>query len=732
LLTPILIFGNKYYVGGDDTRLYYLFPDHFLKSFAVNIISDNALGGANTGYNSAAHFIPFLIFIKFLKTLLPFLNTQYLMYGLNYSFAFIAFFLFISIWIKGKSITVFFIKIIASLFFVWSPFLATSLYVHQLPSIYLVSLMPAILYFFSRAVLEKKYSYSVVSIVLFSVLSTTLNTLPWSLPILITGVPLFIYLFIKDKRSFVVNILILFFLGVLLNVFWLFHFVYSNLSNSGIASSAEYYSTDEYNRANIQGIMNLSRILNPLVPIILKKDFRFLENFNLVDLRNVIFIFVITFSSFWINAKKSRPVKSILWVSISGLLLSWFLFSPNFSDWGPNYFLKFVTTFPYGIMFRNMYDKFALPLAFYFAYTLSLSLFLVNKNLKNRYVKHSFLLLIFVVVLSNSKFFFLKPITEDVGDRGFVSGTFNKDFNDLVGFLEAQDNASRILWIPMTAPNYVVVEDGKLSGQFYSGLSPLRILANRSDYVGRYSFLLPGDVFYGDKIFKLVQERDYENFAKELQKLNVRYLVYNKQDIPEEMKDYIYDQDRKYLNLQDDKFKNYVFGRKIRNFGEHYTLYEINDEFLNDKLYVTPDVQKFLSVFTDLEYSKEASYLYQVKIMNLKSPTNLVFLEPYYKDWVLYVSNGEVILPYKKGENFLVHDWANAWEIDPKEIKEIFDRSFYKTNGDGSIEINLSLYFEPQKFNKKLYFTSISAYLASGLLLLINGIKILHEKKKLR
>lgn len=726
LATPILVQGNLYFVGGDDTRLYYIFPQEFLENFAFNIISDNALGGANTGYYPTSHLIPFLLVIRFLKSTIP-VNTQNLMSGLNYALGFLFFYLFLSIWFKSVSFYNFFSKITSSLFYVLSPFLVGTLYKNQLMAIYWVSLMPAVFFLFTKGVLEKKYAYSILAALIISVFSTTLNTLPWSVPILITGLPILLFIFVKHKKSFIVNSLILVALLLILNFHWLFHFLNSNLNNTGIAGSFEYFSTEEFEKENIRGILGVSRLLNPLVPLVLKVDYQFLQNFRLTDLRNIIFIGTIAFAGTLLVRDKGKKFDSIYMVGLSGLLLSWFLFSPNFGNWGPEIFLKFATTLPFGTMFRNMFDKFSLPLAFYYSFSLAASLFILEKAMKRKSLKKFLLTLLFLVVVSNSGSF-IKPRVLSEGTLGTVTGEFNQDFMDLVEYLTNLENASRILWIPMTSPNFVSVEDRNLEGHYYSGLSPLRVLAGRGDYAGRFSFLLQSDVYFGDKLLELLKESEYEEFAANMKKMNARYIILDKQELPPSMRPYLYDIDMKFLKFQNDEFKNKLLGKKVRDFGNRYTLYEINEKYLSDRIYLTDSLDSFPQDANQLRYQKIKSYLYEIKIANLNKPRKLVFSDPFYSDWVLYLKKDGLKVPFKKGENVIVHNWANGWEINPEEIKSSVDKSFYNSNPEGGVDLVFELYFEPQKYNNKLYYLTVAAYGASMLYIAIYFVLSLRKK----
>ena len=68
----------------------------------------------------------------------------------------------------------------------------------------------------------------------------------------------------------------------------------------------------------------------------------------------------------------------------------------------------------------------------------------------------------------------------------------------------------------------------------------------------------------------------------------------------------------------------------------------------------------------------------------------------------------------------------NKWVIDPSYIKNNFDKSFYKLNNDGSIDIQLVLYFEPQNYFYLGLFISLILF-ASGLSYIIYK---KHEKSK--
>ncbi len=54
------------------------------------------------------------------------------------------------------------------------------------------------------------------------------------------------------------------------------------------------------------------------------------------------------------------------------------------------------------------------------------------------------------------------------------------------------------------------------------------------------------------------------------------------------------------------------------------------------------------------------------------------------------------IKPYSDNTHSLAYDYANQWLVDPKVIIERYESNYYSMNKDGSININLVLYYKYQ------------------------------------
>ena len=696
-VTPLIIQGSLYFVGGDDTRLYYIYPRQYIQNLLLNIVSDNTIGGANTGYYPATHPIPLVTLIWILKTLFP-VNTQFLMYGLNLALGFLFFYLFLGLWIDNETKTKFFIKVIASLFYIFSPFLINTLYKHQIIVVYLIATAPGVLYFFIKSVRDRNPLYVFTTCLIFTILSTNLSSLPWSLPILITSLPILIVIFSQSKKTFIFHSILFMISYLLLNLSWIFHLINSSLNNTGIANNLSNLSSPSFIETNIKGILGTSRLFSPLNQVVNQLDSNLVKNFSLLSFLNLIFLVLIVLAGVILPKEKNKTLTIGYIVSLLGLLVSWFLIASNFGIWGPNAFIFLSLKIPFFTMFRNMFDKFSLTLGFYYAFGLAVSLVILLNKVPYKKMFTLLLVGISVLIFINAlPLFALRESHEGV--RAKVSGTFNDDFNKLVAYLSNLKNPSRVLWLPLNYPTYVSVEDKYNSGHFYSGPSPLRFLANRQDYTGQFSFITASDINIGDKIFPMIKEKKYSDFGKLAQLLNARYVILDKQNLPDSMKPFLYShysEKSGKLKMQTSEFINSLLGKKLQDFGFRYSLYEINPQFNNDRIYLTDDFNIFPKSLPNVEYSKNSSASYTILLKNLSTEQKLVFLDPYYKDWTLYLVGENTSLPYQKGENIVVQNFANGWVVDPSYIKKNFPTGFYKTNDNGSLDVSMSLYFEPE------------------------------------
>ncbi|MFA4817341.1 MAG: alpha-(1-_3)-arabinofuranosyltransferase family protein [Parcubacteria group bacterium] len=108
-----------------------------------------------------------------------------------------------------------------------------------------------------------------------------------------------------------------------------------------------------------------------------------------------------------------------------------------------------------------------------------------------------------------------------------------------------------------------------------------------------------------------------------------------------------------------------------------------------------------------LDFTNISPTKYLVNISGATAPYYLVLSESFNPNWKVYVvgenkSTGFWDTLFGNAlpeENHLkVNGYANGWTIDPEYIKQNFSKDYYKENPDGSIDVELTLYFKPQSY----------------------------------
>ena len=708
-LIPFLLWGNLYFVGGDDSKLYYLFPFEYFKNFTLSLVSDNQLGTVGN-YFSEAYISLFSLLILGVKNLFFFLNTQFLMFGLNLSLGFLFFYLLLGIWIKNDNWYDFWAKILASLAYTFSIFSFYTLWSSQLFSLYLVSIFPISLYLFIRAIQDNRPSFIVFNALLLTIFSVLLFSIPWVAALIIAVIPLLTYIFWQNRKRFMIVSLVLIVLIALLNFYWLFHFFYASYNlgkgNRDIITKTVSHDTRRENEYLIKSVSKNNQIVYPLLNLFhknIQRDFgwpsyNIFLNWHLKLLPfNIIFPLIVILAGLFLK-KTKRKYSKLYFLSLLSWLIVIFFFTVNIGGWGLNLFLWLNEHVPGFVMFRNMYDKFGLAMAFSFAFLLGVSLKIIFDQIQNRSIKTIIIILLTGLVMLNAKPFISGEYSRTplwLTKNSFTPiSDFNQDFYDLLAYIKKIDTSSRFLWLPLNNANYILIHDKKLQNHYYVGVSPLQFLARKTDFNGLLSF--PPDLSL--QLLKNIFKQNYKEVGLFFQRMNVKYIIVNNNASDEIKKSYLYGYYSRgdLYNAQGENLKKAILGRKISDFGRQYSLYEINSDFKNEKIYLTNNLNVIPRDFLSVTYKKLASYKYEIKIKNLKGEKYLVFLDPYQRQWNLYFSKNN--RPFLTGSHEIVFDYANGWLIDPEKIKNAFPKDYYHLNSDRSIDLILTLYFKPHDY----------------------------------
>ena len=163
-------------------------------------------------------------------------------------------------------------------------------------------------------------------------------------------------------------------------------------------------------------------------------------------------------------------------------------------------------------------------------------------------------------------------------------------------------------------------------------------------------------------------------------------------------------------------------------------------------------------------YFKEVNPVeYQIYIKGISGRQVLSFVDSYHPGWKLFVqknpslafcmnpvknpntdssecqaedklfSLNDLSYSFIKSVFDVTHDvqygYANKWTIDANYIKSNFDSSYYKVNKDGSIDIELVLYFVPQNYFYFGIVVSVLVFLFGGGYLTLRYLK--YDKKNI-
>lgn len=685
--TPMIFWHpNTYLVGGDDSRLYYLFPDLIIKNYNFSLYSQNNPGVLG-GYTSISYLYPFFFALSLIKNYLPFLNTQTFAYGLNISLGFAFFILLSRLLTKTKPLLS--LEIFAGLFYVFSSFSLFTLWKHQLLPVYLVSFFPISLYLFIKGLRSNSLFYTALLSLVISFYAIILMSLPWLLGTIICSLPLLIYLLIRYKFRFISHLLVLMLLCLSQNAYWLFHYVYSVISARGtgldIISSNLTQSKVDIAAGIIKDAVSGNSVLFPLFGQF---------HLSVVPVTLYFPLFVIFPLVIFFGLVKSKKVTAVnISIVVCWITALYFFTVEIFGVSGLKIFLWLNSNVKGFNMFRFMYDKFGYALSFYFAFSVYQYLHLLGE-LKKSKISKAVVVLLFSILILYSQGFIL-----DDQHKGPILGTrntyptitnLNQDYYDLVGYLRDSTDEAKIAWLPLNTANYSPVSDNNLPNHYFFGVSPLIYLANKTDLTGTMSF---GP--YGEELVRSVYSGDIMSMGRIFQKLNVNYIILNRDLSLDIAESYIYPQGIFEKQTRPENLK-IILGDKIKDFGNRYSLYTINKRFASQRFRLFADKD---SRPREISTKSLSPYLYDLKIEVGLEQKTLQFVEFSSSLWQIQNDKGEEIAL----EKIIDQGYGNRWKIS-EEICKLTRCSY-----ENGIKIaSIKVYFSPEKYDK--FVRNISRY----------------------
>ncbi len=681
LLLPYLLFDGRLFVGGDDTRLFYAYPKEFFNNLAF--YSWNSISSLPI-YLPNHQSLPFLAVWSLLDELV---KSKIILSYLAFSLPFVIGFIYFQKFLKEIIGNEYRILLFSSMFFILSPIIVINQMSVFLTSVWLIPLFPIVGYYMLRFT-KNGETKDVFKVVIWSVfLSIAYYAIPWLVGLIIplAFALLIFYFFVDTEIRKYLKRFSLFLISISVSqLFWLIPFV-ASLTQRGESGLGERAVSSTIVNTFSPTVLSTAtgNIIYPLFSFFHRSiisDFSwqadkvFSTYYDLIMPLSIVFVVVLVLGTVSSGILKSEQRKYFIYFLISFLAVL-YLFTVNLGIL-KNLFL-FLGLIPGFAMFRNFYDKFALPYIFIYATLISLCLLSIKQTNKKIFsliipVGIIVILLNFIPVrhLVNSPLW----TTENVYRTVLLPAEYTDFLNDIKTNVDPNRN---IFTYPQNIASYAIVtEDNKKNA--YVGTSPLRYFTGVNDLTGGLSY--PGHI--SGQIHKQILDRDYSHLVLLLEKINVGYiLVVN--NIPEEVK------------------KSYLFDKNLMQFQDKELLSAlIGKEIVKSRLgnYVLYEFKKSPSLFTiggkqlDFEKINQTEYYFSA---SPKESNKLLFNETYNPGWKIYPisKNGSYLekimllfIPSLFSESHRPNDiYGNDWKIDSSAVNNL----------EGS---RMMLYFLPQSY----------------------------------
>jgi hypothetical protein len=589
---PYLIFGTTLHIGGDDSRLFYYFPDLWLK----NVSNSTWTSFSSTGAFSTQYYLnPLLMILNIFKQLaIPAYVVQNSIFSLIFVAGFVYFRKFIDI-IRPKptaSILQQIFPILGALIYILSPILLLTTLRSYLANIFLIPLIPAFAFWIINFYRTQHLRYLATMGVVSFVFAVAFNAIPWTIAvIMVAGLSLAVPMFHRQSRPNVSKLTrsIALSTGVILatQMFWLLPFAGAILS-PGVSVGSRVFDPSFTNTyyTEVQATSKHNSILDPVRNLFhqsLQEDFNWPTKYLYDDWYarigafGYIYILVIILALLM----KHKQVDGAYNYVITGFLISLFLFTVNIGALR-GIFLSF-GEIPGFVMFRNFYDKFSLVYVFFFAAATALSLERLYSYATSRHTtrgnQKQKLLIVSVAIVTAVTLYNAKPLASgevftrplrnapDIGQNIHIPKEYLNFMNAAKNVLPSYSN---VFNVPFGNSAFTIISDPS-NDAVYAGKSPFKLFTGVNDFSGKLAF--PPET--SETINRAIEDRNYHLLKNVLSIHNINYL-FETSNIPNQvLQSHLYRQS--VLQKQDEVFKRALYGEKLfSSEQQNYQLYRVN------------------------------------------------------------------------------------------------------------------------------------------------------------
>lgn len=404
------------------------------------------------------------------------------------------------------------------------------------------------------------------------------------------------------------------------------------------------------------------------------------DDFSMVAFQKItssFYFFIITVLTFSpVLFYKKLRYQSLVFFLLSSSLVGVFLLKQQNQPFGAIYEWLFYHL-PTFNLFResNKFILFLLPISLLFG----LSVSFLESKIKAPSTKMVFLVLVSSLVLIN-----IRPILNQQIQGVFINRSMPEDYITLNQFILNQETYSRSLFVPRSS-NWAINTNN------HPKISQVDMVENWVDTNSK----IPTD----QKIIDMF-ERDYSDALLNIS--SVGYVIVPIKDTANDDDFFKYYGEREFFVEELDKVS---YLKRIDIGTEELVVYE-NENF-RPHIYATEEAE---TIYDDVPFEKVDFQFknpteYSVNLKNISKPTYINFSEKYHPDWKIRAGEFQWLDVLTQKNYFLPDAFhsennalLNSFLIDSEYIKRNFPKDAYTMNPDGSLNLDLILYFKPQAY----------------------------------
>ena len=537
MLLPFFWLGTDAFLGGDDTRLYFVYPSEWVERFALSAFGNGGLHGFG-GYSPQTFYVPFLVVLAVVGDLAPWLNLQALAFGISLSSGFLGTYFTVMLLTRGNAEIVQ-RRIAASLagvMYVTAPLIVVMYWVQPLAWIVGVGGAPVLialsLRYFSSGGLGYLFAFAILS-PLFAV---GLFALPISLPYVIGALLVVLggtLLQTGRPERFLrrATLMVVVFMGV--NAFWIIPLAKSLVTPGSFGALALGHSGESI-AYNVRTVAQAQSIFDTLL---LLPSIAFLEGWGWTSAAlwgwwgaslplSLMLPAVIARALMIARAQNTALVRLFVAILMATLVLAYFQ-TVNVTTVGVEAFVVLATKVPGFAMFRNFYAKFPGAYVFCYSLTFALAFVLVQSRLPTRWQRPASVALALAIVLPGVPMLLGMPLSLPFGTSYpyTMKSQFPPAYMEAMSRLSEIDPAGRVFEMPLSG-NYWSILPLASADSVYVGSSPVKFLSGLDTFNSIDSFAVEGLPELETRVERALDDRDYSALGAILRMLSIGNIIF--------------------------------------------------------------------------------------------------------------------------------------------------------------------------------------------------------------